>query len=532
MIGNSSANPGGQAKSLDATRRLRLGPGVLVASLILAAAASSVQAENWPQWRGPRYNGVSHETNIPGRWSRTENVAWRLALPGRAGATPIVWGDRIFLTSALGDRNGADLVLICASTSGKELWRRTVATGDHGLRGDEGNLASPSPTTDGKHIWTFMGTGDLACYDFDGNEVWKFNMQQRYGRFDIQFGMSSTPVLDGDRLFLQVIHGPMRREGQPAYVVALDKSTGREIWKRDRKTGARVESKHSYASPTLYDDGTRKFLLTHGSDYVIAHRLSDGSEIWRCGGMNPFPQTTSSASTQSARSGSSGFVARFDSNKDGKVTRSEIPEGQRRRVFDRLIKQRNLDPDKTYTVAELRAAIGLSQPRRSNRRRPSSDSYHPTLRFVSSPAVAPGIIVVPSAKRGPVLALRPDMEGDATGSQMWMLPRGTPDIPSPLIHGGLVYLCSENGNLACHDAQTGEQLYYERTHRMRHRASPVYADGKIYLTARDGRISVVKAGRQFEMLAQIEMEETTTASPVISNGTLYLRTWDALWAIR
>ena len=504
--------------------------------MMMALVPSPADAENWPQWRGPKNDGVSNEKNVPMLWGREQNVAWKLALPGQAGSTPAVWGDRIFLTSA----DKADLLLICVRTDGKELWRRKLATGDRsvGFGGPEGNMASPSPSTDGKHVWAFFGTGELACLDFDGNEKWKFNMQQRYGPFDLQFAMHSTPVLDEDRLYLQVIHGPMRGDSEPSYVVALDKSTGKEIWKQDRKTGATFECKHSYASPVLYDDGKLKFLLTHGGDYIVAHRLSDGQEIWRHGGMNP-PQESATAAAgrpEGGLSDSGGLAERFDTNKDGKITRSEIPEGPTRRVFDGLVERHKLDADKTYTVAEFRKAIGTpetSTPELQARR--AGGGYNQTLRFVASPVVAPGLIVVPSAKKGNVLGLRPDLKGDATNSKdakIWTMPRGTPDVPSPLVHDGLVYLASEDGALTCLDANTGERLYQERVHGARHRASPIYAAGHIFVPAFDGHVTVVKAGRKFEIIAQNDLRETLTASPVVSGGTLYFRTFETLWAIR
>ncbi|MDP7276557.1 MAG: PQQ-binding-like beta-propeller repeat protein [Planctomycetaceae bacterium] len=504
----------------------------LLALLCVAVAIpGAVSAENWPQWRGPRGNGTSMEKNIASTWSPTQNVAWRLDLPGSSGATPVVWGNQIFLTSADEDK----LVLICLGTDGKQQWVRQVGTGNRTARGDEGNFASPSPVTDGKHVWTLMGSGDMACFDVSGQPVWHINLQERYGRFNIQFGMSSTPLLDGDRLYLQIIHGPMRGEAEPAYVVALDKATGKQAWKHDRKTGAQVECKHSYASPVLYDDGKSRFLLTHGADFLVAHRLDTGSELWRMGGLNGTPGASTPARRPAGNFLQRFDVAKFDTNKDGKVVRSEIKTKLFQRVFDRMAKQFKFDPGRTYTVAALRKAIGQKKPPKPA---PApSRSYHRTLRFVASPAVGDGLIVAPSAKRGPVIAIRPHakLAGNLTAdpkNRLWMMSDGTPDVPSPLIHGGLVYLCSENGNLSCFDAKTGKQQYLQRTHRMRHRASPVIADGKIYLSARDGKVTVVQAGRTFKILAQNDIEEPLASSPVISNGTLYLRTFDALWAIR
>jgi len=143
--------------------------------------------------------------------------------------------------------------------------------------------------------------------------------------------------------------------------------------------------------------------------------------------------------------------------------------------------------------------------------------------------------VVPSAKNGPVLGLRPDGHGDITADKAapgWTLSQNTPAVPSPLIQGGLVYLCRENGMLICLDAVSGAKQYEHRTHPDRHRASPLFADGKLYLAARDGTVTVVKAVRKYEELASNPMEESISASPVAAGGTLYLRTYDALYAIR
>jgi outer membrane protein assembly factor BamB len=411
-------------------------------AVVLALVVGAVQArgENWSQWRGAKLDGISHESGLPVKWSPSEGVAWRFELPGAAGSTPVVWDDRIYLTSA----DGNDLVLLAVSTEGKQLWKQVMASGNRAIRGDEGNLASPSPSTDGEHVWAMMGTGDLGCYTPDGKQVWKFDLQDRYGKFDIAFGMTSTPVLDGDRLYLQLLHSG------GAIVIALDKMTGNEIWKQSRPSDAREECEHSYASPVLYRDDKLELLLTHGCDYIVAHRLADGVEVWRCGGLNP----------------------------------------------------------------------------RGN--------YNPTLRFVASPLAIPGLIIVPSAKNGPLLALDPNSKGDisdTTEGHLWTREHNTPDVPSPLVVDGLAYLCREDGTLMCLDAKSGHEYYLKRAHADRHRASPVYADGRIYLTARDGTVTVVKAGKQFEVLASNDMHESISSSPAISDGHIYLRTFKALYSI-
>ncbi len=398
-----------------------------------------VHAENWPLWRGPNDDGVSKETNLPAEFSDTKNVIWKLPMPGSAGATPVIWGKRLFLTS----EEGSDVVVLCVSTDGKELWKKSLTRADKkrfGPRRDEGSFADASPCTDGKHVWAFCGTGEFACFDFDGKEVWRFNAQERYGTFRMQWGTHTSPTLDGDRLYLQLIHGG------GAWVIALDKATGKEVWKVARTSDATGESKESYATPSVWHRGTDALLVTHGGDYAIAYRLEDGSEAWRVGGLNP-----------------------------------------------------------------------------------QGPGYRRDYRFVASPLVTPGLIVIPSAKKGPILAVKPDDKGLPT--RVWNLPHGTPDVPSPLFHDGLVYLCSEDGRLTCVEAETGKELYSEALTRDRYRASPVYADGKVYLSAREGTVSVVKAGRKFELLAVNKIPEVLEASPAISEGRIYLRGRENLYAI-
>ena len=255
----------------------------LVVCAALALLCSVTFADNWPGWRGPTGNGLSTEQGLATEWSPTQNVAWKLALPGPAGASPIVWGERVFLTSV---NDAGELLLIAIGTDGQQLWQQVVANGNQKARGDEGNSASPSPVTDGQHVWSFMGDGSLGCYTVEGKEVWKFNVQDRYGKFSIQFGMSSTPVLDAGVLYLQLIHGEGDAKTREACVVALEGATGKQVWRVDRPSDAIAENEHSYASAMLYQDGDKKFLLTHGADFLIAHDLKDGHELWRCGGLN------------------------------------------------------------------------------------------------------------------------------------------------------------------------------------------------------------------------------------------------------
>jgi outer membrane protein assembly factor BamB len=160
--------------------------------------------------------------------------------------------------------------------------------------------------------------------------------------------------------------------------------------------------------------------------------------------------------------------------------------------------------------------------------------YNRTLRLVASPVCTPDLIVVPSAKRGPVVGVKPDATGDVkpgTAGEAWRLPRDTPDVPCPLVKDGLVYLSREDGDLLVLDAKTGEKVYREGTHRHRHRASPVWADGKVYTTSRDGVTTVTQAGREFKKLATNKLPDQISASPAVAGGRIYLRGFKYLWAV-
>lgn len=404
------------------------------------ATLFNASAENWPQWRGTRYDAVSRESGLPTEWSDSQNVVWKVPLPGIGSATPAVWGNRIFLTS----QAGGDLLLVCFDTDGKEQWRHKLGQGGSRGRQDENNSVSSSPSTDGKLVFAFVGSGDFAALDHEGKEVWHFNAQERYGKFTYDFGMHTTPLLYDGRLYLQLIH----RELQA--VVALDASTGKEVWKVDRPSDGKGECLNSYASPSLWVREGQARLITHGNDYTIAHNLTDGKEVWRLGDLNP------------------------------------------------------------------------------------KSRYDASLRFVASPVGVADLIVVPTAKNGAVVGVSPEASGllSAGGKgEVWRVPRGTPDVPSPLVFEGRVFLCRETGVLTCLDSRTGKEHFSERVYPQTYRASPVIADGKLILTAKDGTFSVVKPGETLEILAKNKLSDQFAASPAISNGRIYLRGFVNLYAI-
>jgi outer membrane protein assembly factor BamB len=245
-------------------------------ALFLSAAAF---AANWPQWRGPNGDGTSQETGLPDKWA-PDTVTWKLPMPSLTGATPIIWGEYIFLNVAEGD----NLQLWCVDRNKPEvLWKRPMGGGNQMRR--KQNMSSPSPVTDGKHIWALTGTGILKAFDFKGNEVWSRDLQKDYGQFGLNHGYASSPLLYEDSLYVQVLHGMLTDD--PSYVLRIDKANGKTRWRVERPTDAIRESPDSYATPTIAKAGNQLELIINGGDAVTGHDLATGKELWRGKGFNP-----------------------------------------------------------------------------------------------------------------------------------------------------------------------------------------------------------------------------------------------------
>jgi len=249
------------------------------AVLFLAVLAWS---ENWPQWRGPTLNGVSSEKNLPEKWSASENITWKLEVPSRTGATPIIWGDLIFLNVAESDNDSLSVWAIDRN-KGTVLWKQPMGGGNHMMR--KQNMSSPSPVTDGQTVWALNGNGILKAFDFKGKELWARDIQKEYGKFGLNWGYGSSPLLFEDSLYVQVLHG--MRTKDPSYVLRIDKKTGKTLWRVERPTPAIMESPDAYTTPTLLRTGKQVELIVSGGDVVTGHDLASGRELWRGTGLNP-----------------------------------------------------------------------------------------------------------------------------------------------------------------------------------------------------------------------------------------------------
>lgn len=268
-------------------------------SFILLAGvlcASLVHAAHWPQWRGPNFDGSTTEAGLPVQFSTTENVVWTAPLPGPSGATPVVFGDYVFVSSI--DQGKKSRVAIALDRkTGKQRWLHEMGPG--ALQDDRSNFSSPSPVTDGKNVWFFYGNGDLACFDMDGKQIWMRNIQKDYGKFAFLWTFSSTPLLHEGKLYLQVLQRdtPVSRSDPlgsnptdkpiDSFLLALDPATGKELFKVNRPSDARVESREAFSTPIPATHDGRKEIIVVGGDCITGHDPANGKELWRWGTWNP-----------------------------------------------------------------------------------------------------------------------------------------------------------------------------------------------------------------------------------------------------
>ncbi len=251
-------------------------------------------ADNWPQWRGPSHNGLASGA-APVTWNSTEHIQWKATIPGRGHSTPVIWENRIFLTTAVpsnaaaaggsrdnsrgpggGAGSGAEhrFVLMCLDRqTGKVLWERTVktATPHEGYHQMYGSFASNSPVTDGKHVWAFFGSRGIFCFDLEGKLAWSKDVPPLKMR--LEFGEGTAPTLAGDRIILN-----FDQEGG-SYIIALDKNSGKQLWRQDR------DEPSAWSQPLVVRHQGKDQVIVAATNRVRSYDLETGKLIWECGGL-------------------------------------------------------------------------------------------------------------------------------------------------------------------------------------------------------------------------------------------------------
>ena len=263
---------------LRVSTNLNLKPLLLATSLLCIAAdlRAADEASNWPRWRGPRDNGSTDTGTYPVKWSGTENLLWKTPLPGKGCSTPIVWNQRIFLTAPVAGQDA----LLAFDWAGNRLWHTTVGEERPGKHRN-GSGCNPSPATDGKSIFVYFKSGNLAALDLNGALRWKANLVERYGKDTLFWDYGTSPVLTEKDVVVAMMH-----HGE-SWLAAFNKLTGELRWKVARNYPTPVEGDHSYATPILIRHAGKEALLVWGGQHLTAHDAVDGKTLWSVGDFNP-----------------------------------------------------------------------------------------------------------------------------------------------------------------------------------------------------------------------------------------------------
>jgi len=470
--------------------RVFAGSWAVVVGLTCCRGVAAVGSEeNWPQWRGPRQSGVAPLADPATTWSETNNVRWKVKIPGEGSATPLVWDNLVFVQTAIpagkkpgdtsaeakeqssgarpdsaggpnsagpgggsgepgrgpGGRGGRfgggpkpteayDFAILCLERStGRILWQQVAReeVPHEGVRQNEGTFASASGLTDGKHVWAYFGSRGLYCYDLKGKLEWSQDLGKM--RIAMGFGEGSSPTLYKDMLIVNWDN----EDG--SFITALDKSSGKTLWKEPR------EERTSWSTPLVIEKDGKVQVVVTATSKIRSYDPASGKLNWECGGL----------------------------------TRNVIP----------------------------------------------------------SPVADSEMVYCMSGFQGnSLLAIRLGGSGDLTGTDTvaWTYKKSTPYVPSPLLYDGKLYFfANNNAVLSCLDAKTGKVLVdAERIEGLQGvYASPLGAGGKVYLAGRNGATVVLKQSDKVEVLATNRLDDKFDASPAAVGKDLFLRGREYLYCI-
>jgi outer membrane protein assembly factor BamB len=473
----------------------------------LLLASMTVAAGDWPQFRGPAGAGVGDASELPVHFGPEKSVVWRTELPP-GHSSPIIYGDRIFVTAAEGGKRaelavgrvvdeGGKLYTICLDRrTGRILWKREAPRPRLERYQPTNSPASPSPVTDGKTVYVFFGDYGLIAYSFDGTERWKLPL----GPFNNPNGHGSSPVLADDLVFL------LCDQDSGSYLLAVDKQTGAVKWKADRP-----EFTRSYSTPAVFRPRRGPVeLIVPGAYQLTSYNARTGEKLWWITGLSWQPKSTpivngdmiyahwwengGEAEQPTETPEFSEVLARLDTNSDRKLSRDEFAPDPR---LQRGFADNDLGGD------------GYVDERDWN--------FYRARR----------------ASRNALLAIRGGGRGDLTADTniIWRMQKFLPNAPSPLIYDGVLYLIKDGGIVTTVNPKTGEILKQGRLTGAldTYYASPVAGAGLIYMTSQTGKITVLKAGSQWEILAMNNLEDDCFATPAIAGNHLYVRTRGALY---
>jgi outer membrane protein assembly factor BamB len=257
---------------------LKGGPvlGLLLCTLLLPSSVRAAEGKEWPNWRGPHGNGSISSGNYPVQWN-AERVAWKVELPGKGTSTPIVWNERIYLTSPA---DGQDAVL-AFDLNGRPLWQTRLGPESPPKHQTLASSSNASPVTDGQALFVYFKSGNFASLGFDGTIRWQINLVERFGRDQLFWDQGTSPVVTGAHVIMTRMHGG------DSWIAGFDKATGEMAWQQERNYKVPSENDNGYTTPVHFEHNGQKALLVWGADHLTAHAAADGKLLWSAGGFNP-----------------------------------------------------------------------------------------------------------------------------------------------------------------------------------------------------------------------------------------------------
>jgi hypothetical protein len=536
----------------------------------LLSATDLGRCEEWPQFRGPNAAATSDDSKLPVDWSSDKNVAWKASLPGAGWSQPIVWKDKVFVTTAIGEnesrpaRGGGGFgggmmfgrkpdtpykfeIYCLSAADGKTVWKQTAADKKPVIGTNPTNgYATETPVTDGERVYAYFGgIGMVYSYDLDGKPLWNADI----GAYPTQMnnGPGSSPTLADGRLFIQCDNE------EKSFVVALDANTGKEIWRtpRDERTG--------WSTPLVWKNSKRTEIVCLGSPRVRSYDPQTGHELWSLGGLSGQIKASAVADGDLLYVGSGGGFGGFGGGPPGfrgpggggpggpdRPRGADGPggaDGPRAQSDDRGPDNRGADNrDRDNRRGNDR---GDDRPRRGGFPRGPGGGGGPEGGFPGGPGGGfPGGFGGGGFGGGsrPLFAVKAGASGDITlkGDKKtsegvaWKLTTGGAATPSPLLYSGYLYVLEDRGGIVtCYGAKTGEKQYKERIPGARgFTASPIAYGGKIFCLDEDGTTWVLQAGKNFKVIGENKLSEMAWSSPAVGNSAVFLRTADHLFCIR
>ncbi len=467
-----------------------IGPTAPMAAGQSGELTAAGAAGNWSRFRGPNGNGVADTTNLPSELGPDTNVIWATPLP-EGHSSPILSDDKIFLTAV----DGTDLQTIALDrASGEILWRRSVPADPTDPPDPRNNPASPSPVTDGEIVVVFFADYGMIAYDVDGEELWSLPL----GPFDNVYGMGASPILFDDMVILAA------DQTNDSYLLAVSREDGSTIWKTDRP-----EAKSGHATPILWEDETgRTQLLIPGSFFLTAYDASNGEKLWWVSGLS-----FEIKSTPVIYDGMI-FVNGFGSPMQQPGKQPEIE------TFEEAL-ARDADHNGKLDAEELEGtrAVGWMG---------FTDLDHDGAFDAEEWAYFKAAITSTNG----VLAIKLGGEGDMTDWNVaWTYHRAVPQLPSPLIYEGVLYMINDGGIVTSFDPASGEVGAQGRLQGAvdAYYASPVAADGKIYFVSELGLVAVIEPGGGLGVVSVGDLDDLVYATPAIADSRIYLRTRNTLY---